>query len=144
MGGQQRRKGNYHGPHASEGDSETLSGLLARLPRGRRHPQRQRQDSPATDDTGTSASTTIEPPKTAVEKERGKQRRKTRAADEASHLKGQDRVVRQYSNTIFISNLYLNYPFVVLQGYEERRDARLAHYREVDAYRLYEEDVLWI
>ncbi len=104
-GGQQGRKGNCHDLDASEGDSETLSGLLARLPRGRRHPQRQRQDSPApaTGGTGTdtSISTTLEPPKTAVEKERGKQRTKTRAADEASHLKGQDRVVRQYSNTIF-------------------------------------------
>ena len=111
-GGQQGRKENYHDPDTSEGDSETLSGLLARLPRGRRRPQRQRRDSPATDDTDTSVSTTLEPPKTAVEKERGKQRRKIRAADEASHLKGQDRVVRQYSNTVFISNLYLNCPFV--------------------------------
>jgi hypothetical protein len=82
-------------PDAGEGVSETLSGLLARLPRARRQPQRQRQDSRA---TSTSVSTTIEPAKTAVKKERGKQRRKKTAGDEASHLKGEDRAVR---NTVY-------------------------------------------
>jgi len=101
-GGQQE---NCPDPGASEGDSETLSGLLARLPRARRQPkrQRQRQDCRATS-TSVDVSTTIEPPdKTAVEKERGKQRRKKRAGNEASHLKGEDRVVR---NTVhnFSSN----------------------------------------
>lgn len=138
-GGQQGRKRKFSDPDVSEGDSETLSGLLARLPRGRRQLQRQWQGSCA---TYMSESTTLEPPQTAVEKERGKRRRKTKAGDEASHLKGQDRVVRQYSDSIFSTDL--NCPFVFLQAYEERRDARLAYYREVDEYRLYEEDVLWI
>lgn len=135
-GGQQGRKENCPSPDAdaSEGDSETLSDLLARLPRARRQPQRQRQDSRA---TSMSVSTTLEPPKTAVEKERGKQRRKRRVGDEASHLKGEDRVVRE---TGYKFNLNPEF----LQAYEERRDARLAHYREVDEYRLHEEDVLWI
>jgi hypothetical protein len=89
------RGGNGNRP-ASGGGSETLSGLLIRLPRGRRQPHRQRQDSCA-----TSVSTTIEPPKTAAEKqERGKQRKKKRAGDEASHLKGQVRVVRNTINKL--------------------------------------------
>ena len=139
-GGQQGRKENCPDPDAdaSKGDSETLSGLLARLPRARRQPQRQRQDSRA---TSMSVSTTLEPLKTAVEKERGKQRRKRRVGDEASHLKGEDRVVGE-TEYKFNSNPELSLCF--LQAYEERRDARLAHYREVDEYRLHEEDVLWI
>ena len=103
-GGQQGRKRKFPDPDTSEGDSETLSALLARLPRGRRQ---QRQSSCA---TYMSESTTFETPQTAVGKERGKQRRKIKAGDEASHLKGQDRVVRQYSDSIF--SLNLSCPFV--------------------------------
>lgn len=85
--------GNMPDPDGSSGaGSDTLSDLLARLPRGRRPLQRQ-------DSHGTSFSTTVEPPKTAGEKKRGQQRKKKRAGDEGSHLKGEDRVVR---NAIYI------------------------------------------
>ena len=93
--GGQGGSGNRSDPDASGGSPETLSGLLARLPRGRRLPLRQRQRQ---HNRATSVSTTTEPSKTAVEKERGQQRRQKRAGDEASHLEGEDRVVR---NTVY-------------------------------------------
>ena len=84
------------GSGGASGSDARLSDLLARLPRGRRPLLQQNS-------RGTSVSTTIEPPKAKAVgvNRREKQWKKKRAGDEASHLRGEDRVVRNS-----VSNVY--------------------------------------
>ena len=100
-GGNRNGNGNTPDPDGNggaavsvSGPSETLSDLLARLPRGRGRRPLLRQDQ---ESRATSVLTTAEPSKTAGEKKRKEQQKKKRADNEASHLKGDDRVVRKLS-----------------------------------------------
>lgn len=116
-GGNRNVNGNTPDPDGSgggdvSGASESLSDLLARLPRrARGRWPLPRQDDQDKDSRATSILT--EPAKTAGEKKkrREKQQQK-RAGDETSHLTGEDRVVRTAGIKFLILDLNHSSPCI--------------------------------